>query len=230
MYLYCTLPMPPQSGERSAYDSLSGDGLLHKPPPTSHLPHRPPLSLGSLPSFLPQLSPSPTSSLSSYFILSNPFHGASCVNNRDQPSVFSLSERKMPEKPGHKELAARRPRRWSMALCLSRPPLSASGTFWAECWFSVHVWGWVLSVQAGVFMRVWELSVTIAPCKYWPNWIATVSSRKSKHRVSRSARYAPSFVTNCTTTGNNLACWRRHLRKSTPLLSWLVRLKFWCLT
>lgn len=39
--------------------------------------------------WLPSLFSSQFSPLSSYFILSNPFHGASCVNNRDRPSMFS---------------------------------------------------------------------------------------------------------------------------------------------
>lgn len=137
-------------------------------------PTTPPLSLGSLPFFL--LSSLPlTSPLSSYFILSNLFHGASCVNNRDGPSVFSQNERKMPKKPGCKALTAHHPHWWSMALCLSnllRAWVGLSGQSVSFCVCEAEC-----TVQC-VYECV-SFSVTIAPCKYWLSWIATVSSSKA---------------------------------------------------
>lgn len=156
----------------------------------------PPLSLGIFPSFLPG-SPILTPLLISYFILSNPFHGASCVNNRDRPSMFSESERKRERKNAGKtwtQGAHCTPSpRWSMALCLCSPALSAGGTLLVQLigWFCLVPTLFfflnaflrralrVLSILASVFMLVCELSVTIAPCKYWPSWIATVSSLKA---------------------------------------------------
>lgn len=76
----------PQLRAYLAFNSLSA---MPPPPPgpTSYS------TLGSIPLFLSSSVPL-ISLLISYFILSNPFHGASCVNNGDRPCVFSLGERR----------------------------------------------------------------------------------------------------------------------------------------
>ena len=81
LYLYCSPPtVCPLSPAHIHPLTLRRPVILHPSSP----PH--PTRLALFPLFFPALSPS------SYFILSNPFHGASCVNNRDRPSMFSQSE------------------------------------------------------------------------------------------------------------------------------------------
>lgn len=96
-----------------------------------------------------------------------------------------------------------------------RPPSSTSGTFWAECCvcvrLSVKCTGPCVYAGVGAFCYHSPLQI-LTELNSYSEWL------KSKHRMSCSARYARSFVTNCILTGNYLACLTPNLPKNAPIL------------